>query len=214
MDWTIAALLLLAGVAGGLINALADREKLPRFDRLLALSLAISATGGVVGALLLLALPDRLFVLPVPALIGFSTLLFGFAPKIQSWAAHRRAGAAPSMAGALSMLAGASVYGGFFGAGLGVILTAVLSIAEPADIREVKALKNLLAAGASLAAIAIFIFEGVVEWRETASMLLGALLGGYAGGRLIKILPAQLVRWFVIVAGGAMTIIYAQRYWL
>jgi uncharacterized membrane protein YfcA len=90
----------------------------------------------------------------------------------------------------------------------------VLSIAEPADIREVKALKNLLAAGASLAAIAIFIFEGVVEWRETASMLLGALLGGYAGGRLIKILPAQLVRWFVIVAGGAMTIIYAQRYWL
>ncbi len=253
MHWTFAALLLLAGGAGGLINALAggatlitfpamlaaglapiaanasnavaispghliaalaDREKLPPFDRFLALSLAIAAAGGVVGALLLLALPDRFFVLPVPALIGFATLLFGFAPNIASWSARRRAGAAPSVAGGLSMLAGASVYGGFFGAGLGVILTAVLSIVEPNDIREVKALKNLLAACVSLAAITTFIFQGVVAWRETGCMLLGALAGGYAGGRLIRVLPGQFVRWFVILAGCAMTMIYAERYWL
>ncbi|WP_246731383.1 sulfite exporter TauE/SafE family protein [Methylocapsa sp. S129] len=199
---------------GHLIAALADREKLPPFDRLLALALATAVVGGIIGALLLLALPDRLFVLPVPALIGFATLLFAFAPQIQAWAERRRNGAAPSAAGGLAALAAASVYGGFFGAGLGVILTAVLSIAAPNDIRKVKALKNLLATGVSLAAIGIFVFQGVVQWRETAFMLAGALLGGYAGGHLVRTLPAKIVRGFVIVAGAAMTIVYAQRYWL
>ena len=129
MDWTIIILLFLAGVAGGIVNALAggatlitfpamlaaglppviasasnavaiapghlmagfaDREKLPRLDpRMLGL-LGVSVLGGVAGAMLLLALPDRLFVLPVPALIGFATALFAVAPRIGNWAARRR----------------------------------------------------------------------------------------------------------------------------
>lgn len=253
MDWTIIALLFAAGIAGGIINAVAggatlltfpamlmaglppvaanasnavaiapghllaavaDREKLPTLDRALALSLGLCAAGGVAGAALLLALPDRLFVLPVPALIGFATLLFAFAPRIAAWAARRRDGAAPSPAGGLAALAGASIYGGFFGAGLGVILTAVLSIADPDDIRRVKVLKNLLATAVSLTAIAIFIAGGAVAWRETAPMLAGALAGGYAGGYLVRVLPAAAVRVVVIAAGIVMTTVYAGRYWL
>jgi uncharacterized membrane protein YfcA len=201
-------------VPGHLIAALADRGKLPPLGRLMGLSLATAVIGGGCGAVLLLALPDRLFVLPVPALVGLATLLFAFAPQIQSWAERRRNGAEPSGAGGLAALAAASVYGGFFGAGLGVILTAVLSIAEPNDIRKVKALKNLLATGVSLAAIAIFVCQGVVQWRETAFMLAGALLGGYAGGYLVRVLPGRIVRWVVIVAGAAMTLVYIRRYWL
>ena len=254
MDWTIIILLFLAGVAGGIVNALAggatlitfpamlaaglppvianasnavaiapghlmagfaDREKLPRMDLQMLGLLGISVLGGVAGAMLLLALPDRLFVLPVPALIGFATALFAVAPRIGNWAeARRRGGATPSSGRGMIVLAAASVYGGFFGAGLGVMLTAVLSLAEPNDIRKVKVLKNVLASCVSLAAIVIFIAQGgMVHWPPTLLMLAGALIGGYAGGALVRVLPAGVVRWFVIVSGTIMTVVYARKYW-
>ncbi len=119
----------------------------------------------------------------------------------------------PSTGISAAALGLACVYGGFFGAGLGVILTAVLSITEPNDIRAIKALKNLLATCVSLAATVIFIMQGAVRWPETVAMLIGAVIGGYAGGHLIRVLPATVVRQFVIVAGAVMTVIYAVRYW-
>lgn len=198
---------------GHLIAAIADREKLPALDRSLVASLLAAALGGVAGALLLLALPERLFVLPVPALIGFATLLFAVAPQVQAWSARRGGAASGARAGQLAAVAGASVYGGFFGAGLGIVLSAVLAIAEPNDIRRVKVLKNLLATAVSLAAVVIFIAQGAVHWPATWAMLLGAMLGGYMGGHLVRVLPADAVRGVVIVAGAAMTVLYAWKYW-
>jgi len=252
MDAQTNLLLLVAGVAGGLINALAggatlitfpamlaaglpavtanasnavaispghliaafaDRAKLPPPTPRTTSFLVIALLGGAVGAIVLLLLPERLFVLPVPGLIAFATLLFAFAPQIQAWTATHRDAALPSTGSSGAVLGLACVYGGFFGAGLGIILTAVLSITEPNDIRAIKALKNLLATCVSLAATVIFIVQGAVRWPETAAMLLGAMIGGYAGGHLIRVLPADTVRQFVIVAGAAMTVIYAARYW-
>ncbi|MCC8965339.1 sulfite exporter TauE/SafE family protein [Bradyrhizobium sp. Pear76] len=199
---------------GHLIAALADRAKLPPPTRRTISFIAAATLGGAVGAGVLLLLPERLFVLPVPGLIAFATLLFAFAPQIQNRTIARRdAAALPSTFASSAVLGLACVYGGFFGAGLGVILTAVLSITEPNDIRAVKALKNLLATCVSLAATLIFIVQGAVRWPETAVMLVGAMVGGYAGGYLIRILPAHIVRRFVIVAGAVMTVIYAARYW-
>ncbi|NEU94555.1 sulfite exporter TauE/SafE family protein [Bradyrhizobium uaiense] len=199
---------------GHLIAALADRGKLPPPTRRTICFVAVATLGGAVGAGVLLLLPERLFVLPVPGLIAFATLLFAFAPQVQSRTIARRdAAALPSTVASSAVLGLACVYGGFFGAGLGVILTAVLSITEPNDIRAVKALKNLLATCVSLAATLIFIVQGAVRWPETSVMLVGAMVGGYAGGYLIRILPAHIVRQFVIVAGAVMTVIYAARYW-
>ncbi|MFC5760273.1 sulfite exporter TauE/SafE family protein [Rhizobium sp. GCM10022189] len=200
-------------VPGHLLAVLADRGKLLPLDAKLWLSILVCLAGGAVGALLLLALPERLFVLPVPALIGIATLLFLFSPRIAAWAEARRGGAEPSRGLGLSILGLSSIYGGFFGAGLGVILTAVLSIADPDDIRRVKALKNLLATAVSMAAILIFIAEGAVRWPETLLMLAGALAGGYLGGYLVRVLPAVIVRWFVILTGALMTVVYAVKYW-
>ncbi|QIG92524.1 sulfite exporter TauE/SafE family protein [Bradyrhizobium sp. 6(2017)] len=253
MDIETSLLLLAAGVAGGIINALAGGATLITFPAMLAAGLpavianasnavaispghliaaladrgrlppptlrtinfvAASTLGGAIGAGVLLLLPERLFVLPVPGLIAFATLLFAFAPQIQSWTVGRQTSAALPSTGASSAVLGlACVYGGFFGAGLGVILTAVLSITEPNDIRAIKALKNLLATCVSLAATLIFIVQGAVRWPETLVMLVGAMIGGYAGGYLIRILPAAIVRQFVLVAGAVMTVVYAARYW-
>jgi uncharacterized membrane protein YfcA len=201
-------------VPGHLLAVLADHRKLQPLGFRLGLSVLICLIGGILGALLLLALPERLFVLPVPALIGAATLLFLFSPQIAAWAEHRRGGSEPSQLAGSSVLALASIYGGFFGAGLGVILTAVLAIGDPDDIRRVKALKNLLATAVSIAAVTIFIFEGAVSWPQTLVMLSGALFGGYLGGYLVRILPATIVRWFVIVTGAVMAVVYAVKYWL
>jgi uncharacterized membrane protein YfcA len=251
MDWQIVGLLVAAGLAGGIVNALAggatlltfpamifaglppvianasnavaiapghaiaalaDRERLPRFDRGLAAKMLVTFLGGTAGAFLLLVIPERLFILPVPALVGFATLLFAAAPSIQGWANARHGANRSSPWGGVS-LALASIYGGFFGAGLGVILTAVLSITEPGDLRAIKVLKNLLATVVSLSTLVIFSVEGVVRWPETLVMLAGAMLGGYLGGHLIRVLPASVVRHIVIAAGVIMTLIYADKYW-
>lgn len=200
-------------VPGHLLAVLADRRKVLPFDAKLWSSVLVCLFGGAIGALLLLALPERLFVLPVPALIGIATLLFLFSPRIAAWAEARRGDAEPSRGLGLSVLGLSSIYGGFFGAGLGVILTAVLSIADPDDIRRVKALKNLLATSVSMAAVVIFIAERAVRWPETLTMLSGALVGGYLGGTLVRVLPAIVVRWFVILTGAVMTVVYAVKYW-
>ncbi|MGM4910682.1 sulfite exporter TauE/SafE family protein [Rhizobium sp. 768_B6_N1_8] len=200
-------------VPGHLLAVLADRRKVLPLDAKLWSSVLVCLVGGAVGALLLLALPERLFVLPVPALIGIATLLFLFSPRIAAWVEARRGDAEPSRGLGLSVLGLSSIYGGFFGAGLGVILTAVLSIADPNDIRRVKALKNLLATSVSMAAVVIFIVQRAVHWPETLTMLSGALVGGYLGGYLVRVLPAIVVRWFVILTGAVMTVVYAVKYW-
>lgn len=198
---------------GHLLAAVADREKLPAADRRLALSLAAATLGGIAGALLLLALPEAAFLQPVPLLIGLATALFAFAPRIQAWAARRREGAAPNALAGTAALTAVSVYGGFFGAGLGVMLSALLAIEDPDDIRRVKVMKNLLATAVSLAAIVIFIARGTVHWQATLAMLAGALPGGWAGGQLVRVLPAQAVRRAVISAGLFMSAYYAARIW-
>ena len=191
---------------------LADRENLPAPDRRFWL-LSVATTVGGARAFVLLAIPPAYFILPVPALIAFATLLFAFAPQVQAWSARRRGAQAQTAPRGVVPIALASVYGGFFGAGLGVILTAVISITDPGNLRAIKSLKNLLATFVTAAAIVIFIAQGSVHWPATLCMLAGALLGGYLGGYLIRVLPAQAVRLFVIVTGAAMTIIYAARCW-
>lgn len=198
---------------GHIVAALADRAKLPKSSKRVAILNLAAIVGGSLGALLLLAIPENLFTLPVPALIAFATALFAAAPRIQAWAARRSGGRAARPSDGAVTLGLASVYGGFFGAGLGIILTAVLAISEPNDIRAIKALKNMTAGTVSLSAILIFTVQGVVAWAPTLVMLLGALAGGYFGGYLVRVLPAQWVRGGVIVAGIVMTVVYADRYW-
>ena len=199
---------------GHLIAAIADRGKLPPFGmRFLALTV-VATGGGAIGAVLLLLTPGQVFLVLVPALIGLATLLFALAPRIQGKLASRRTGASegtPPIASAGFALA--SVYGGYFGAGLGVMMMAILSIITPHELRSVNAMKNLLSTAVGVATVAIFIGSGAVSWPETLVMLAGAVAGGFAGGRLVQVLPAKWVRAAVIAIGAVITIVYAARYW-
>jgi uncharacterized membrane protein YfcA len=81
-------------------------------------------------------------------------------------------------------------------------------------VRQANVLKNLLASVVSAVTIIIFVIQGIVSWPETIVMLVGAVVGGFAGGRLVTVLAPATVRGIVISAGVLMTLVYAWRYWL
>jgi uncharacterized membrane protein YfcA len=200
---------------GHTIAAFADRERMPAADLRFLILFSWTALCGAVGAILLFITPERLFAQLVPLLIGVATLVFAFAPRIhqrvKSWRPHGPGSA--SLGTTLLLLAPSTIYGGYFGAGLGVILMAVLTVSGMEDVRAANTLKNLLAAAVSAATIVVFVVQDIVSWPQTIVMLLGAVAGGFAGGYLVRILPSHVVRRIVIVIGLAMTVIYAVRYW-
>lgn len=196
---------------GHMVAAISDRAKLPPFDAKLAIAVAAALLAGTAGSFLLLATPERIFTLLVPALIAAATLIFAFGARLQALV-RKTIGMPRSARPALVGLA--SVYGGYFGAGLGVILLAVLAVTGHEDVRAANALKNFLSTMVSFATIVIFAWQGAVSWPETLVVLSGAAVGGALGGRLIRILPPTAVRAIVIAVGCAMTLIYAWRYWL
>jgi uncharacterized membrane protein YfcA len=196
---------------GHLMAALADRRQLPAFDRRLATTVVLAMAAGAVGAVLLLVTPERLFTALVPALIGLATLMFALGGRIRI-ALSRHFHAQGDIA-RNALLFPSAVYGGYFGAGLGVMLLAVLAITGREEIRAINAIKNLLATAVSLATVTIFTIQGVVRWPETLLMLAGASSGGVLGGKLIAVLPPAIVRSLVIAIGVLMTAIYAWRYW-
>jgi hypothetical protein len=144
-------------------------------------------------------------------LVGAATVIFAFSRQIQ--AVVSRPGGKPHGFLAEVLLVPATIYGGYFGGGLGVMLLAILAVLGVRDVRAANVLKNLLATAVSAITIAIFIWKGVVDWPHTLVMLGGAVIGGFLGGWLVRVLPPAAVRGAVIAAGTAITFYYAWRYW-
>ena len=203
---------------GHFIAAIADRERIPAFDRRFLLLVVLSLVGATIGATLLLVTTDRAFILLVPLLVGAATLIFTFSRQIQQAIQGRKRGGGKrgKPRGFLGeiLIVPATIYGGYFGGGLGVMLLAILGVIGVRDVRAANVLKNLLATAVSAVTIAIFIWKGIVDWPHTLVMLAGAACGGFLGGWLVRVLPPAAVRATVIAAGTAITLYYAWRYWL
>lgn len=198
----------LAVTPGHTMAVIADRAMVPR-NRSIFIGLILAAVGGLLGALLLLATSERFFTLLVPALIAVATVLFAMGPRIQKATAARTHVSGTRSAWLLPV----SIYGGYFGAGLGVMLLALLTLTGKEPLRTLNALKNLYATVAALAGVVLFAVSGVIDWSSTLVMLVGALAGGYAGGKLVGVLPAATVRTAIVALGAAMTVAYAWRFW-
>lgn len=199
-----------------LVAALADLDRRPRWDRAFAGLAAVSVAGSVVGAVLLLLTPDKAFTALVPVLIGMATVLFALSNPIRLWIASRPTTTgrrrSPASIGTL-LFVPVAVYGGYFGAGMSVLTLAVLAVSRGGEFRANNVIKNLLASLTSLVAVAVFVHQGVVAWAPSLVVMAGGLLGGFAGGRLVRVLPADLVRWIVVTVGAVLTVVYAWRVW-
>ena len=193
------------------LAAWCERPLLPPLDRAFLSILAASMIGSLIGAALLLLTPARLFEGLIPILIGFATVLFAQAPRLARWIAARATSRGHWMLVALLVV---SIYGGYFGAGIGVLLLGVLSVESRGDYRSANATKNLVSALGSAVASAIFIAQDAVVWSATLLMTVGTLAGSLIGVRLARVMPNQAARTLVVGAGVLLTAFFAARYWL
>jgi uncharacterized protein len=198
---------------GSLTSAWAYRTELARFGRALWPMALASLLGGVTGCLLLLAAGDARFSALIPWLLAFATLLFAFSPQISAKvSAFRSRGhtdntpAAPSNNLLVQLLV--SVYGGFFGAGMGILMMASLAISGHKDVQEINALKNLLSSVVYSVTVVTFAIANAVSWPHTVVMLVAASAGGYAGARVARSLQGPWLRRVVIGVGAALTVYY------
>jgi uncharacterized membrane protein YfcA len=204
----------LALCPGYLGATLAQRDDLRgQRGRLLRLVPA-SAAGGVAGGALLLASGDAVFRPLVPFLILLAALLLAVQEPLRRWVlrrAGRRGDAPDAERWAVPAVALAGIYGGYFGAGVSVIVLAVLGATLDDALPRLNALKQALALAANLAAALFFVVSGPVVWPAVAVMAAGALAGGMLGGRVAGRLRASTLRWTVVAAAVAIAAIDLLR---
>ena len=203
----------LALLPGNLLGAFGDHLKLPPRDKWFFGGMLAAVSGGLVGAVLLLISSNAFFSIIVPALIGMATLIFAFAKAIQR-GLSRLLGGSDNPLLRNCLLFPTAIYGGYFGAGMGVMFMALFGATSHFDVRQANANKNVLGFLTNLAAVVIFVWQDVISWPETFVMLPATAVGGYSGARLIRVLPAVVVRATIITVGAVMTAIYVYRYWL
>lgn len=171
---------------------------------------APSLAGGVLGAWLLLRTPSETFGRLVPFLILFATLLLAaqepISRRLRGDDAGEREPTRAWWAGAFVFQFLVGVYGGYFGAGIGILMLAALGLLGFTDIHRMNALKNLLAICINGVAAIYFIGSGAVIWSDVFVMTLAAIAGGYSGARLAYRLGRRFVRVAVIVIGLVMSV--------
>ncbi len=192
--------------------AAADWRRRPSWSRAFSWLLAINVVGGAIGAFLMLGTPSNVLILLVPVLVGGATLLFALGPWIQRHLPSDDHAELRIARVALPIFL-SSIYGGYFGAAIGVINLAILSIGGLTDFRSTNVLKNILLTGVSASSVWVYVWQGAVVWPAMVALMAGSLGGGYAGGYLVRVLPQRGVRIGIITFGLMVTVIYASRYW-
>ncbi len=172
-------------------------DQAPRLARLTPVALA----GGVGGALLLLTTPSATFDRVVPWLVLGAAALFATQPALRRaldrGAVHPRTRPVLLVGGVFAT----SVYGGYFGAAMGVMFLAVLGLALPLSIAHTSGLRAVLSMVVNGVAAVVFLVHGGLAWEAVGLLAAGSLLGGYAGARLALALPAPALRAVVVVIG-------------
>jgi len=175
----------------------------------LALLAPISFVAGVSGAMLLLATPTHLFDVVIPWLLLLATLTFAFGTR--AGVALRRVISIPRRALPVVQFAIAT-YGGYFGGAVGPMMMAAWSLLTASDdLKSMAPARVLLVSSANGGAVLWFIATGAVRWPETLAMLGASVIGGYLGARLTRVLPAPVVRRFVIALTAIVTLVFFLR---
>jgi uncharacterized membrane protein YfcA len=199
-----------------MLAALADRSQLPPFDRAFVGLIIASIVGAGIGAVFLVMTPERMFAQIVPLLLGFATLLFAFSERISRWLRARAAGRGHAIAfnfASLKVILPVSFYGGYFGAGVGILMLGVFSLATGGDYRAANVTKNFVSSLNGLAATLVFATHGAVLWPQTLALAVGTVAGGLIGSYVARIIPRNVVRLLVVAVGAVLTIAFARRYW-
>lgn len=202
---------------GYLGGTLAQAGDLKNQKKRLWIALPAAILGGLTGGILLLKTGEKLFTTLVPFLILVASALLAIQNPVRAWLARRRevGKTKPISEGwtFIPVFLGA-IYGGYFGAGLSVIMLAVLGLILNDNLTRLNALKQGIAFATNIAAAVLFVFSGRVVWSVALVMAVGALLGGALGGRLASKIKPTTLRWVVVTIGFVLGTIYLVRLFL
>lgn len=198
-------------IPGNAAGVLAYRPLLAGQRSSLLALVPASLLGGLSGAILLLALPAKLFAAVVPLLIALASVLMALQPRIRAWI-ERRPG--PRRDSRLPLWAGVyltGVYGGYFGAAQGVLLLAVMAVGLDESLQRLNGIKNALALIVNATAAMVFIGFTRVDWRVAALIAVGTAAGGWLGGRYGRRIPETPLRRVIVVTGLMVAVLLALR---
>lgn len=196
-----------SGQAASVAAARSEFRHLPR--AMLYGYAAISLVGGILGSLLVIHTSPAQFRLVIPWLLAFATILFAVSQPIARWTGRHQASTHSTL---WTILIGfvqfaVAVYGGYFGAGMGVLMLAGFSFTGMQDIHQMNAMKVLLGTIINGVACVIFAF-GHPAWRFIFPMAVCSSVAGFLGMAVARKIPRQRLRMFILVWGGLMTIVY------
>jgi hypothetical protein len=197
---------------GHLGATLAQKKDLHGQQKRIRLLLPSAVIGGIIGGILLLNSSDKVFERLIPFLILLAAALLAFQDTLRSWLQRRQGdenGHIPEIFAVLP-IALASIYGGYFGAGLGVIELAILGLFLKDNLTRLNALKQLLSLVVNVAASCFFFFSNQVYWSAAIVVAIGSLIGGLLGGKIARIISPSYLRQTVVI----LSIITAIVYWL
>jgi uncharacterized membrane protein YfcA len=201
------------GSAGSIFPARKELSHLP--VRIVSIYALLCLAGGTLGSLLLRYTPARDFSLAIPWLLGFATLVFAMGPRISAFARSKSEGPRHPIwffiVGATQFVV--AIYGGYFGAGIGILTLAGLSLTGLGEMRRLNALKVLLSTMTNLSAAVVFLF-GNVEWRYVGPMAGASLIGGIVGMLGAQRLPQKVLRGVILLVGITLTAVYFQKEYL
>ena len=199
------------GYFGGMF---AQRKDFAGQKKRLYAILPVSILGGIAGGLLLINAEERSFNILVPYLILMASLLLAVQVPLKKWLHSRdgkRCAAKVWTVGAFILLFLASVYGGYFGAGVSVIVIAVLGLIYNDSLARLNVLKQAISLSINITAAIYFAFSGKVEWLIVLVMIFGSVTGGLAGGKLAGAVNPGILRWMVVIIGITVSITYFIR---
>ncbi len=194
-------------VPAGVASAWAYRSELKGRSAMLKLLWAPSFLGGFTGSLLVTRFPNQ-FESLIPWLLLVASLLLLFQRRIASWIGGAHPPEKPTrgtITGILIFQYFVGVYGGYFGAGIGILMLGSLELIGVHDIHELNALKVVLAFVMNSITLVVFMVEGVIDYRYGILMALCSIVGGYIGARVARRMPKEFVRGLVVFIGLAIS---------
>ncbi len=199
------------GYFGGIF---AQRKDFPSQRKRLYRILPISILGGIIGSLILINSKESSFQILVPYLILMASILLAVQVPLKKWLKSRENKTDSTKLvtiGGFILLFLASVYGGYFGAGVSVMVIALLGLLYDDSLTSLNVLKQAISFSINITAAIYFILFGRVEWLIVLVMSFGSVAGGLAGGKLTGKIDSNILRWFVVIIGVTISIAYFIR---
>ncbi|QEL13176.1 sulfite exporter TauE/SafE family protein [Limnoglobus roseus] len=204
----------LALFPGSFAGSWAYRRELRSVRKFVLRMLPVSVVGGLIGSLLLVWFPSAFKVI-VPWLILTAAVLFLIQPTLNRYVRmhqgeHGKVSTSVTV-GVMAFQFLVAVYGGYFGAGIGILMLTALSFMHVGDIHHMNAVKTFLAAMINFVSVIVFIVDDLIRWDYAAVMCVSAIVGGYLGAHFGRKLPAVYIRWTVIVIGFGLAAYYFAK---